>query len=60
MAAATFLYKAVDGSGIPMKGEIVGSDESSVKGELKARGLTVMDLKEKKGALQADIKLFQR
>ncbi|MEA2291101.1 MAG: type pilus assembly protein PilC [Solirubrobacteraceae bacterium] len=60
MAAATFLYKAVDGSGIPMKGEIVGSDESAVKGELKARGLTVMDLKEKKGALQADIKLFQR
>jgi type IV pilus assembly protein PilC len=43
-----------------MKGEIAGADERSVRDELKARGLTVMDLKEKKGALQADIKLFKR
>jgi type IV pilus assembly protein PilC len=60
MAAATFSYKAVDGSGIPMKGEIVGATEVAVRDELKGRGLTVMDLKQKKGALQADIKLFRR
>jgi type IV pilus assembly protein PilC len=60
MAAATFLYKAVDASGIPMKGEIAGASETSVKDELKARGLTVMDLKQKKNAFQAEIKLFNR
>jgi type IV pilus assembly protein PilC len=56
MSGLTFAYKAVDGSGIPMKGEIAGANEVSVRDELRARGLTVMDLKEKKGALQADIK----
>jgi type IV pilus assembly protein PilC len=60
MAALTFAYKAVDGSGIPLKGEIVGGSEQTVRDELKGRGLTVMDLKQKKGALQGDIKLFKR
>src|ERR1700755_793043 len=58
MSGLTFAYKAVDGSGIPMKGEIAGANEVSVRDELRARGLTVMDLREKKGALSADIKLF--
>jgi type IV pilus assembly protein PilC len=58
MSGLTFAYKAVDGSGIPMKGEIAGANEVSVRDELRARGLTVMDLREKKGALQADLKLF--
>jgi type IV pilus assembly protein PilC len=60
MAAATFTYKAVDASGIPSTGEIAGATKEAVTDELKARGLTVMDLKEKKGALQADITLFKR
>jgi type IV pilus assembly protein PilC len=60
MAALTFAYKAVDGSGIPMEGEVVGGSEQSVRDELKGRGLTVMNLKQKKGALQGDIKLFSR
>jgi type IV pilus assembly protein PilC len=58
MAAATFAYKAVDASGIPMKGDIAGTNEAAVREELKSRGLTVMDLKQRKTALQADIKLF--
>jgi type IV pilus assembly protein PilC len=60
MSGLTFAYKAVDGAGIPMKGEIAGADEVTVRHELKGRGLTVMDLKEKKGALSADIKLFAK
>jgi type IV pilus assembly protein PilC len=58
MSGLTFAYKAVDGSGIPMKGEIAGASEVAVRDELKGRGLTVMDLKQKKNALQADLKLF--
>jgi type IV pilus assembly protein PilC len=60
MAAATFTYKAVDPSGIPMTGEIAGTNADAVKSELKSRGLTVMQLKEKKGALSSDLTLFKR
>jgi type IV pilus assembly protein PilC len=60
MAAATFAYKAVDASGIPAAGEIVGATKDAVVEELKARGLTVMDLKEKKTGLQMEITLVKR
>ncbi len=60
MASATFNYKAVDASGIPSTGEIVGATKDAVTEELKARGLTVMDLKEKKSGLQAEITLIKR
>jgi type IV pilus assembly protein PilC len=60
MGAATFSYSAVDGSGIPMKGEIVGVNAQAVQSELRARGLTVTAVKAKKGALQGDLTLFKR
>jgi type IV pilus assembly protein PilC len=60
MAAATFSYKAVDASGIPAKGEIVGVTKDAVVEELKARGLTVMDLKQKQTGLQMEITLVKR
>jgi type IV pilus assembly protein PilC len=60
MAAATFAYKAVDAAGMPAKGEIKGSTKQAVTDELKARGLTVMDLKEKKTGLQAELTLIKR
>jgi type IV pilus assembly protein PilC len=60
MAAATFTYKAVDASGIPAKGEIVGVTKDAVVEELKARGLTVMDLKQKQTGLQMEITLVKR
>jgi type IV pilus assembly protein PilC len=60
MAGATFRYKAVDGSGIPMAGEIAGASERTVRDQLKDRGLTVMDLKQKKGVLTGDLTLIKR
>jgi type IV pilus assembly protein PilC len=60
MAAVTFTYKAVDAAGIPSTGELAGATKEAVTKELKTRGLTVMDLKEKKSGLQADISLFKR
>ncbi len=60
MSAASFTYKAVDASGIPSTGEIVGATKAAVTDELKARGLTVMDLKEKKSGLQMEITLVKR
>src|SRR5215207_3162721 len=60
MAAASFTYKAVDAAGMPSTGEVVGATKDAVVEELKARGLTVMDLKEKKTGLQAEITLIKR
>jgi type IV pilus assembly protein PilC len=60
MAAASFTYKAVDASGIPSTGEIVGQTKDTVIAELKAKGLTVMDLKEKKTGFQMEITLLKR
>jgi len=60
MAAANFTYKAVDASGIPSTGEIAGATKEAVTEELKARGLTVMDLKQKKSGLNAEITLVKR
>jgi type IV pilus assembly protein PilC len=57
MSAATFTFKAVDAAGTPEKGEISGVSREAVTAELKARGLTVMDLVEKKTGLSMDISI---
>src|SRR5215217_5433724 len=54
---ATFAFKAVDLSGIPQAGEIIGADKQSVTSELKGRGLKVMALEEKKTGLQMELRL---
>jgi type IV pilus assembly protein PilC len=59
-SAATFTYKAVDASGLPSTGEIVGATKDAVVLELKTRGLTVMDLKEKKTGFNMEITLLKR
>src|SRR3954451_3444337 len=57
MSAATFVFKAVDGTGTPEKGEITGISREAVAAELKSRGLTVMDLVEKKTGLSMELSL---
>jgi type IV pilus assembly protein PilC len=60
MAAATWTYRALDGMGVPSKGEISGVSVDSVKSLLEERGLKVMDLKQKKTGLNAEITLLKR
>ena len=60
MAAATFTYSAVDAAGFPSKGQVAGATKEAVLEELKARGLTVMDLKQKKTGFQMEITLVKR
>ena len=57
MSAATYTFKAVDAAGTPEKGEISGISRDAVTAELKARGLTVMDLVEKKTGFSMEISL---
>src|SRR5687768_10948783 len=54
---ATFAFKAVDLSGIPQSGTIDGADKKTVTSELKAKGLKVMALEEKKSGLQMELRL---
>ena len=57
MSAATYTFKAVDAAGTPEKGEITGLSREAVTAELKARGLTVMDLVEKKTGFSMELSL---
>jgi type IV pilus assembly protein PilC len=60
MGAAIWTYKAVDGAGVPSKGELKASSKDAVKEQLQAQGLKAMEIAEKKSALKADITLLQR
>ncbi|HEX2294355.1 MAG TPA: type II secretion system F family protein, partial [Actinomycetota bacterium] len=57
MSAATYVFKAVDAAGTPEKGEIKGLSRQAVSDELKARGLTVMELVEKKTGLNMELSI---
>ena len=57
MSAATYAFKAVDAAGTPEKGEIKGLSRQAVSDELKARGLTVMELVEKKTGMSMELSL---
>ena len=57
MSAATYTFKAVDAAGTPEKGEISGMSREAVTAELKSRGLTVMDLVEKKTGFNMELSL---
>ncbi len=57
MATATFNYSAVDTTGMPFKGEIVGANKQAVTDELRGRGLTVQKLEQKATGLQMEINL---
>ena len=60
MGAAVFTYKALDGAGVPSKGELKASSSDDAKQQLSALGLKPMEVAEKKSAFSADITLFQR
>jgi type IV pilus assembly protein PilC len=55
MGAAVYTYKAVDGAGVPSKGQVSGASKDAVTQELKAQGLKVMELSEKQSLLKSDL-----
>src|SRR5919199_1445342 len=46
--ATTYTFKALDLSGVATRGEIEGDDKQTVASNLRARGLIVIDIEEKK------------
>jgi type IV pilus assembly protein PilC len=59
-SSGVFTFKAVDLAGVPQKGELVGASKQAVSDELRARGLTVMDVEQKKTGLSLEIGLPKR
>ena len=55
MGAAVWTYKAVDGAGVPSKGSSRATPRTPSPQQLRAQGLKVMELTEKKSALKADL-----
>jgi type IV pilus assembly protein PilC len=60
MSAAVWTYKAVDGAGVPSKGQITGASKEAVTEQLRAQGLRVMELAEKRTGLNAELTLLKR
>ena len=52
---ATFAYKALELSGVPATGEMDGEDKTAVAAQLRAKGLIVLDIEQRKGASEGDL-----
>jgi type IV pilus assembly protein PilC len=52
---ATFAFKAIDLAGVASKGEVDAQDKQAVVDQLKARGLIVVDIKNKAGSKEIEI-----
>jgi type IV pilus assembly protein PilC len=60
MGAAVYNYKAIDGAGVPSKGQITGASKDAVTEQLRTQGLKVMELAEKKTGMKMEITLVKR
>jgi type IV pilus assembly protein PilC len=58
-AQGTFAFRAVDLAGVPSQGEVVAESKVAVSEQLRARGLIVLDVSEKREALKLE-NLFRR
>jgi type IV pilus assembly protein PilC len=52
---ATFAYRALELSGSPAQGEMDGEDKQAVAAHLRAKGLIVLDIEQRKGATEGDL-----
>src|SRR3954447_5926022 len=56
-SSGVYTFKAVDLTGVPQKGAMSGPSKAAVSDALRAQGLTVQDVTEKKSGLQMEIGL---
>jgi type IV pilus assembly protein PilC len=57
---STFVFKAMDVAGAPMRGQVDADSKQAVSDQLKARGLIVLDIVEKHRSRELNIDLFER
>src|SRR6202046_4182627 len=57
---ATFVFKAMDFSGVPARGEVEALSKQDVAEQLKERGLIVVDIAHKNRSRELNLELFAR
>src|SRR4051812_20129023 len=60
MSAGVWAFRAADGLGAPVRGELEGPSKDAVTDQLRARGLTVLGVEAKRKPLEIDLDRFQR
>src|SRR4051812_32214218 len=60
MSAGVWAFRAADGLGAPVRGELEGPSLDAVTEQLRARGLTVLGVEPKRKPLEIDFDRFQR
>ena len=57
---STFVFKAMDVAGAPMRGQVDADSKQAVSDQLKARGLIVLDISEKHRSREINVAVFER
>ena len=57
---STFVFKAMDVAGAPMRGQVDADSKQAVSDQLKARGLIVLDIAEKHRSREINLTVFER
>jgi len=57
---AAYVFQAVDLAGTPAKGEVEAASKQAVADQLKARGLIVVDIKDKGGSKEISLAFLER
>ena len=57
---STYVFKAMDLAGAPMRGQVEAESKQAVSDQLRARGLVILDIAEKHGSREINVTLFER
>jgi len=57
---STYVFKAMDVAGAPLRGQVDAESKQAVSDQLKARGLIILDIAEKHRSREINITVFER
>jgi type IV pilus assembly protein PilC len=57
---STYLFKAMDVAGAPLRGQVDAESKQAVSDQLRARGLVILEIAEKHSSREINITLFER
>jgi type IV pilus assembly protein PilC len=57
---STFVFKAMDLAGAPMRGQVEAESKQAVSDQLRSRGLVILDIAEKHSSMELNLTLFER
>ena len=57
---STYVFKAMDVAGAPMRGQVDAESKQAVSDQLRARGLVILEIAEKHSSREINVALFER